>query len=841
MSEQVRSGVLRWQPDRDRLVIVEEGGEIRPVRKPQRDLTGDLNSRDLAELDGVPVDFSWHSGQPRAIRRAGEPAPARAARRPDPADPDAFRNPYTFVPALPRGDADTSGLADSRQAGLAGHHRLRPELWTGKIAVTLTVETPLLLLDTSRREPVGDQGHFTYPVLLRGGVPQLAPTAVKGMLRSAYEAVTNSRFGVFDNHTDRLGYRMPASEARGTVPARVSDDGSELILLPGDTRVGGQLDRNPVLHAAWLPRYNRNTNSNITYPGGFRPSHNDEVDAIVELFQHYAIRAGRRVEDFQVWRVLALARADSAQPPDLPRVPSPPSDKYVPVPGVPVKQVRGRVFVTNQNFGRKHDERVFFAGAQPAVSRTLTRELRTQWEETIRSYRDAHRDREIHRVRNAQSVPPDKYLGKDPGDTAWSPHQYDDRYLSLKPGDLCYALIDSHGAVRGVYPVMVSRGLHRMAPRALLHSSLRPAENLDQLSAADRVFGWTHDSGSGAYRGQLRVGPVTCEQGRAAVHDDSAEFGDTGLPLAILSRPRPQQGRFYLAARQARPQDGLRDGQGKDEWYRDGQGLRGRKFYPHHAGLAEGYWHRPIEDRTQQLDSASRYQEYRQPRKAAETGELTVDRKAFSIPAGASEQRSDQNRSIRGWIRPGSTFHFTIAVENMSDAELGALAWLIRLPPGHYHRLGYAKPLGFGSVRLNVENSGTDLRRGADWIARYRSLRTTQHRQDPGHVDLILDSAVGSFAQATAHGQEIESMPHIAAFLAASRGDPAVPVHYPRARPYEMDPDVPVPPDPRGRSFAWFQLNEKEEHRKVVPGRGRSLPAPGGDPLMTYRADPPRG
>jgi CRISPR-associated protein (TIGR03986 family) len=838
MSEQVRSGVLRWDPDRGRLIIAEEGGEVRAVRKAQRDLAGDLKDQELADLDGIPVDFTWHGGQARAIRRAGDPAPARQARRPDPPDPDAFHNPYAFVPAQPRDGID-SGLADTEHAGPAGHHRLRPQLWTGKIAVNLTVETPLLLLDTSRAEPVGDQGHVTYPVLLRNGVPHLAPTAVKGMLRSAYEAITNSRFGVFDKHADRLGYRMPASQARSMIPARISNDGSKVVLLPGDTPVGGQLEPNPVLHGAWLPQYLTGS-GNSTYPGGLLPSHREEAEAIVELFQHYYWRKGALSEDFRVWRVRALAPVGSGQLPSISKIAlSSPEDKYVPIAGTPMKHILGHVFVTNQNFGRKHDERIFFEGSEPSAQHALTDQLRCQWQETIRSYRDAHADREIHRVRNGLSIPPNRYCGRDPGETAWSPHQYDNSYLSLSPGDLCYALVDANSKIRGLYPVMISRGLHNASPRALLHRSLLPAEDMSKLSPADRVFGWAHASGVGAYKGQLRIGPVTCEQGRDSVHDDAADFGEHGVPLAILGRPRPQQGRFYLADRQTRPQDGLGAGQHKDQWYREGQGLRGRKIYPHHAGLAEDYWDKPIEDRTQLLDSAGRYQEYRQPRKGTDKGELTPDKKAFLIPAGADEQRSDQNRSVRGWIRPGSLFRFTIEIENLTDVELGALAWLICLPKGHFHRIGYGKPLGFGSVRLDAETSGTDLRRGADWIARYRSLRTADDPQDPGHADAVLASAISSFTQA-AGGKQAKPALYIAAFLAAARGNPIAPVHYPRARPYGMDIDVPVPPDPRGRSFSWFQLNEKEQNGKVVPGRGRSLPSLGGEPLMTYQEDPPR-
>lgn len=826
--DQVRGGVLRWDPGRERLFIIEGDGASRPVRKPARDLAGDLNGQPLPDLDGVAVDFDWHSGQPRTIRRAGTPAPQRAPRRPTRSDPDAFRNPYAFVPAPPR-DQVHADLADSGPAGPPGHHRIRPGLWTGRIAVTLTVETPLLLLDTSRWEPTGSPDHFTYPVLLRNGVPNLPPTSVKGMLRTAYEAVTNSRFGVFDDHADRLGYRMTAPDARRMVPARISDDGSGLTLLPGDTQPGGQLKTNPVLHAAWLPRYP----SAVTYPDGSRPAHNDEVDAYVELFQHYRNDKGSLVEDFRFWRVRSLDRAGSASL----REPAPTRPearaRHVPVAETPLKRIRGRVFVSNRNIGKKHDERVFFTDREPSTYPALPETLRSQWEQVIRNYRSAHANREIHRVREGQEVPPERYCGPDPGQTAWSPHQYDDRYLRLKPGDLCYALIEN-GKVAGLYPVMISRALHDFPARSLLPESLRPATTLAQLSPADRAFGWTNADGAGCYRGQLRIGPVTCDQGRAAVHDDPADFGEHGVPLAILGQPRPQQGRFYLAARQSSPQQGLRDGLRKRQWFSQGQGLRGRKFYLHHAGLADGYWDHPTQDRTQQIDDAHRYQEYRQPREGPAAGDLTAERNAFLIPDEAEEQRSDQNRSIRGWIRPLSTFRFTIEIQNLNDAELGALAWLLRLPPGHFHRLGYAKPLGFGSVRLDVDLDGTLLSRGEDWVSRYRTLGPAEDSPGPGSVNAILDDATAHFLTAASAGNNDKTSPLLDVFLAVAHGDASTPVHYPRIRPDNMNPDVPVPPDPRGRSFEWFQQNEKDKQGKIIEGRGRSLPGPEGEPLSVY-------
>jgi len=39
-----------------------------------------------------------------------------------------------------------------------------------------------------------------------------------------------------------------------------------------------------------------------------------------------------------------------------------------------------------------------------------------------------------------------------------------------------------------------------------------------------------------------------------------------------------------------------------------------------------------------------------------------------------------------------------------------------------------------------------------------------------------------------------------------------------------MPADVPVPPDPRGRAYAWFVANEQQERGQIHSERGLTLP-----------------
>jgi len=109
------------------------------------------------------------------------------------------------------------------------------------------------LLIPDAAEMSEDNGHNTYPVRLGAdGKPYLPPTSIKGMLRSAYEAITNSRLSVFYQHDKQLGYRTPANNT--VKPARVEqrEDSLYLRILEESSCVGG---------AAKLPRYQKNGRS----------------------------------------------------------------------------------------------------------------------------------------------------------------------------------------------------------------------------------------------------------------------------------------------------------------------------------------------------------------------------------------------------------------------------------------------------------------------------------------------------------------------------------------------------------------------------------------------------
>ena len=614
---------------------------------------------------------------------------------------DHFHNPYTFVPSPPRQDAiKVGGFAgdfNPLKCGLS-HASLKSDLWTGHLPIKLTTVTPLVLPKTDGEERSSTK-HQTYDVL-----DYLPESSLRGMLRSAYEVVTNSRYDCFSND-DRLAYRMNPREALTLIPTIIENgkESGELVarLYPGTSHV---TDRGPngfekkgAMYAAMLTRYHRNPKLNSECMGGYDPRTSDQVWAEIKLVKH---RRG-----YWFWKAIRVW----------------PKSEYPKEPPITGKIVDGRVLVTNENMGNKHDERIFFNPTPDTFE--VTDQLKESWRMRIKSYREAHSENDIfNRSRGAK---PWKKIGNNPGETAWSPHLYQDgkhrdRWgrnahdaMELQPEDMVYARckFDTKGNITDIedlFPVMISRELYDKSPAGLLDSSLKPAEERSKLSPADRLFGWVpQKSGSDqSYKGRIRV---VCEDGpRPEIIQD---FDGESLSLAILGQPKPAQGRFYVAKdKKGTPQD---DGISKSQAdYSGNKGLRGRKQYWHHKGLefnqAPDYWKPPVGDRTQQ-QSNDRYQEYRRPDKNGEP------------------QTDPQNRSIRGWIKPNIVFKASLYVQNLQPEEIGVLLWLLSFPEGHYFRLGYGKPLGFGSVRMEVDeeryiNECLPLGTGEDWKDYYETF-----------------------------------------------------------------------------------------------------------------------
>ncbi len=640
-----------------------------------------------------------------------------------------FHNPYNFVRYLDKQRPDKHVLGNcpppphDRYVGL-----------TGRITCKVEAVTPLFISDSHAvRE---ENGHKTYRFFQYESQPALPASSLRGMVRSVFEAVTNSCFEVFDTHA--LSYRLPSNQSPLLVPTRVERHGEkwQLRLLTGTTPL--QIGKPPkgVQYAAWYASYwplkpsktlqdghslfIKRTRRQAYNPDGV--AHGEECYALLQLFQHPHPR-------IQFWDVLEIRRERSALPADQ-------------------RIERGWLCVTNQNVEPKHSERFFFRANNNHIGPELIdlpEDVLKAFENLIKDYQERHREEVQSRQRKGQD--PGKPAGDKPG---LSRFIYRTEEKSFKEGELVYAMLEGkedNPRVKFLMPVSVSRVSYLHSVGELLPDFLHRCKDYNNLCPACRVFSWVHDSEeeTGIYERTSYAGRVRFSHGIIAGNYEI----ENEITLAILSTPKPTTTSFYLLNSKGQPDPMVTYDTGDAR-------LRGRKFY-RHQGEA-----RPEE---------------------------------YSI-----EEKSDQNRTVQGVQKPGAMFNFTVDFENLAPLELGALLYALELEEGMVHRLGYAKPLGFGSVKVTVEK--TEI---IDWETRLKSIEPNS-----GWQTVNLSKYKQDFLKEmrTYYGKKFDEL--LAELRALLGTPPGLPIHYPRPT-VRLDSNHP--------QYEWFVGNKRriEKYQSSKP------------------------
>ncbi|HEY1068569.1 MAG TPA: TIGR03986 family CRISPR-associated RAMP protein [Pirellulales bacterium] len=761
----------------------------RPAPAPSAAPAAPTERRPLT-LPSVKAAAEADAAAVRAARAAASrPAPVDPTAPPTEIPPPAFHHAYNFIPAPPR----ESVAGDLGDAAPCAHDRYAAGRYTGWLRVRLTTQTPLLALDDSATVRRAD-GHPTTPIRLGpDGRPALAPASVRGMLRAAYEAATNSRFGVFSGWDSPLTHR-PAEASQNLIPARVERDANGKLVLR-------------LLHAAKLPAYQRT--SARPDKGRWIVSPKFRDNTVPQHGDHLWVKLEG---DGPTAKVVQLSRASEPRSGD--------------------GWYEGWAFVTGPNTATKLAERVFYV--VPGKEETIPADdLAPLWTNLIQQDRARHAAELTERKLAGKN--PGDYLGPNPGQTAWSRHLWASGADEFAPGTLLYVERDGERVI-ALTPVSFSRKFDAASPRDLLPPSLQPAKSLEELSPADRVFGWSAPSGESAYRGGVRVGAARCEA------DDMVErFPAPGLPLAALAAPKPQSGRFYLAENAA---GNPLPAKGDDE-FAPGKFLRGRKVYPHHAGTPAEAWIGPVGKKAagkppvggEQTEGTDSSENVGSPEnvEAITQSESPAVAEVNSLLAAfrrSGDLRDVKNRSVLGWVKRDASFLFELHVENLSPVELGALVWLLSLPEGAYLRLGAARPLGFGSVRLSIVDS--ELRSGEGWAKHYSTFDDVEILSDD-RVDLPALAAKYEQELLSVYGQGVASaadVPFIAAFLSACRGRPetGLPTLYPRVADGSGSID-------ESAGWEWFASNERAT--TAGPAYGLALPALANDVGLPKLPPPP--
>jgi CRISPR-associated protein (TIGR03986 family) len=196
------------------------------------------------------------------------------------------------------------------------------------------------------------------------------------------------------------------------------------------------------------------------------------------------------------------------------------------------------------------------------------------------------------------------------------------------------------------------------------------ARNNDELKAL-RQLGFTEIKQGDkirSYAGRISVTDATLN-GTTPLWLSSTRFASEPIVPRILATPKPTATKMYLT------QEGVEDTRKPNHYDSPNTRLRGHKFY----------WHQG-ERKAEDLEPIPNPED-----KSLETN---------SRVKGSSSQHTQFNP-----LAPHNTFTFRVYFTNLSDAELGGLAWALQLkgsPNKKYApSLGMGKPLGMGAVSLS--------------------------------------------------------------------------------------------------------------------------------------------
>lgn len=704
-----------------------------------------LNARIYELKSGDPVEFDegiGKDGRPTAtkvklLRQTGSSGSDDKIR---------FRNPYNFVRFLGAGkdvDAQTAQLGRLPAPSHASFSGL-----SGTIKCTFKTITPLFI---AHKIHESQDGHKELEMFEVNGSPRIPASTLRGMVRSVYESITNSCLEMVENRRHSKHYE--AKEAYKFVPARIvkSESGWELHPLPGATN-RNEDNLSKLQYAAWVRMYAPLKPKTVSRPfvnlNGFK--HGDGCWGVMaaKAIPHWDNK-------FSFFNIEALESGELSK--------AAVEAKY---PGKRIE--KGWLCLTNQNTEIKHDERFFFRARGndylPEVIK-LSDKVRQSYKELIQDYQKRHADEVKERRKNGPLPEEVDRTKKIPALSRFIP---DSEPAELQDGDLVYVEIDPQNHIKFIVPVSIPRILYEKRIGDLISAQdahLLPCSQLavkDEetgmtLCPACRLFGWVADRKLPEGKQNSFAGRLQFSDGR---FQPEVTWCQESMTLAILGSPKPTTTSFYLLDREKEPNFPV-------DYDADGARLRGRKYYWHHGlkkfsaktgnGLRE--WERP------------------------------------------EHKKDRQNVTIKKAIAENNTFVFQIRFENLDEIELGALLWSLSLEQGWHHRLGLAKPLGFGSIiNTSVELRLLDRQKRYQELGERAETKLGSDDWQPRYVEPFKD------ALKKRHGRPFSELANYEDLEALLANKSDLPIHYPRPT---------VNAEPAGEQFKWFVENKRNRHQAL--------------------------
>ena len=630
-------------------------------------------------------------------------------------------------------------------------HRL-----SGYFDLQLTAHSPLLI-----GEQTEEEGLHYLQVQEVNGKPFIAPTMIKGLLSTAYERITSSRFRIFDTptHAKPLTYRTDPSQSLTLTPVRYIAETADHQQLSFEILDGGNRgDAKP----AYIPI--KNNKKALARRFTLRDN------AANKLAEHFTHGEKVRFSAYKIkrrWIVSSISKIDENYTIQIGSFQKDQKDKKEQVP----ETFTGYLYITTAkedlkenktNFEKKWAERIFIESRsnithyKPKLV-TCSPTIVKQYYAILRSYQEIQKSTDERNRTNNQLPTTHNIFAR------MSPEK-----CTLTEGTLAYAVIDQGNRISELIPITVGRHAYSHSPLDIAErDNVRPAKKLDEASAADRLFGFvsSNDDNGSALRGRIKVAPVSFSENPIARASQEEKY----KLLPPLLSPKPSSGRRFLISRKDFPDptnDSKRTGTRSDQ--SENYYFRSMLFDPSNSSLGEAAYPTHRSCREQSLETIIN---------------------GYITSGGDLKLNESIQLHVRSWIKEGSILSCRVYFEDISQEELAFLLWPLipeNLSPEGcsgigYHKLGIGKPLGFGLIEVEIANKFFYFQEPADISGGYSNLTNVLGSQFKctKAAQLIKDGNI----------EDLSHLPSIRAFQRIAYGfgddksasdgnDRAVPVRY---------------------------------------------------------------
>lgn len=618
--------------------------------------------------------------------------------------------PYSFFPVKP-----AQAVIDTPVWRNGKSNEAR---WSGELLLSIEALTPLLVGNHQKKEDSKQSYSQVVPQMSEDGRVLLAGSSLKGMLRSTLSNLLQAPMSLVSEHhytyRPNLGFGSE-KEVRAAVITDIVGEGNtatvSIQLLPQNTPVVFiRRAAAKVLNAK--PGEHLTGNYPVRLSGGALRKRLDPSGNVSEKLDHYYFSYVGGLDGEG-----AIAKAFNEKR-DVYRSVLVEKDAYAEAKKLKIPEKVLTAYYNTQKI-LADDKHGHLSAGHPLKSK-------------LKNLEQVKRAIESHAVLNINQL---IYIEIEHGKT-----------VTGKPG-LRITSMGHHFQYRWAYSSSV-RYKNRLTD---LQGKLRPELALhdkengtpQQLTGARLLFGYAIDGTNSEYS-QLAQKHFKRLAGRisfnTAIEDIqnktlAQRFVNAGaeIRLGVLGMPRPSAVEFYL-------QQNLSTTQSKPKLkklvtYGDlpsdaGGDLAGRKFYRHQSAAA-------------QRKSYAR-----------------VDKKTGK---DTDQESQEPGMSVRYLSEVGSVFLCTLRFDSLRPWELGALLACLapeqllkkfNLPPsakGYAHKLGYAKPLGLGSIRFNIDKARWRENDHWDWTVASNtsdsSWQKLQHESLTAFHDKLLESYLGQDAE----------------------------------------------------------------------------------------------